>query len=538
MSDLQRAPHLFLLHGLLAFTIGTSTALAQQNSSSYRDTVLAIQQLIQANHTGQAQAAVGAALKRYPANGGLENLLGIIDIQQGNVLQAKQEFARAILHEPKLTGAYLNLARICMQQGELTGDAREQTLHLYEKALQLDSANEEANFEAATLLAAEHKYQLSLDHLRRLDANAQQQIGAEALTCTDEAALGDLPVTTRAAEAMAGNPALTEQDAAGVLPALRAAHRADLIEMIFSAADKRQPLSAAGLRVVGLAQEAEGKDQQARATLEHVFEMNPANAAPLVDLTRIALAERDDKAALGYLAHARELRPGDASLSYEFGVICLRLNLLGEATTAMREAVKQVPDNPEYNFGIGTLTSFLEDPAQALPYLRKYEALRPGDPAGGLALATAYFRDKDFDNARVWLQRAAAHPATAAEAHYYLGCILRQQGESEKALVELTTADRLKPNQPEVLAETGAVYAQMHDFDKAEHKLARALQLDPNSYSANFELLHLYVTRHDPRAAAQAKKFEAMNRQTDEQYRNSMRALEIRPQTVAEQQEK
>jgi tetratricopeptide (TPR) repeat protein len=519
---------------LLAVGLLTPALPAQAPSSEYRETVLAIQQQIQANHLDEAKLQANAALKRYAANGGLENLLGIIAIQQGDAREAKQDFARAIAHDPKLVSAYLNLARIDMQSGESSATDRTRTLQLYEKVVQLDHGNAEANFEAATLLASEHKYQLSLEHLHRLERDARGQIGAEALLCADEAALGHAAAASHAAQALAANPSLTEQDADSVLPALRAAHRADLIDLIFSAANQRQPLSVAGLRIIGLAQEVEGKEQQARATLERVFEMNPSDPEPLIDLTRIALATKDYQGALGYLAHARSLRPDDASLSYEFSLICLKLNLVGEATRAMTEALKQAPDNPTYNFAMGTLASLAQDPSKGLPYLLKYHTMRPDDQAAVMALGAAYFRDKDFDSAKLWLQRAADFPATAAEADYYLGRILRQENESEKALAEVTKSDQLKPNQPEVLAEMGLVYMQMHDLDKAQHELDRALQLDPNSYSANFALLQLYATRHDPRRTEQAKKFDEIKGENDEEYRKTMRVLEIRPVSVAE----
>jgi len=534
MHRLRRSRTRYLPPGFLVLGLVTFALPAQEPSSGYRETILAIQQQIQAGHLDEARLQANAALKRYTANGGLENLLGIIAIQRGDAQEAKQDFSSAIVHDPTLVSAYLNLARIYMQSaGTIAGD-RARAFELYDKAVQLDPANAEANFEAATLLASEHKYQLSVDHLRRLDSGAREQIGAQALICADEAELGHAAAATGAAQALAANPSLTEQDADSVLPALRAAHRADLIDAIFAAANRRQPLSASGVRIIGLAQEAEGQKQQARTTLEHVFEMDPFNPDPLIDLTRIALSEKDYQGALGYLAHARSLRTDDASLSYEFGLICLKINLLGEATRAMTEAVKQAPDNPSYNFALGTLASLAQDPSKGLPYLLKYHNLRPGDEAAVLALGAAYFRDKDFDNARKWLQRATASPVTAAEAHYYLGRILGEENAPEKALAELAKSNQLKPNQPEVLAQMGSVYMQMHDFDRARHELDRALQLDSNSYSANFELLQLYAIRHDPGRSAQAKKFDEIKDENDEEYRKTMRVLEIRPLAVAE----
>ncbi len=534
MRCLWISPARYLSPGLLALGLVTPALLAQSPSSEYRETILAIQQKIQANHLDEAKLQANAALKRYPANGGLENLLGIIAIQQGDAPHAREDFSSAIAHDPGLISAYLNLARIYTQSGHTSAADRTHALQLYDKVAPLDPANAEANFEAATLLAAEHKYQLSLDRLHRLEPGVREQIGAQALICADEAALGHAAATTHAAQALAANPSLTEQDADSVLPALRAAHRADLIDAIFSSANRRQPLSASGVRIIGLAQEAEGKEQLARITLEHVFEMDASDPEPLIDLTRIALSSKDYQGALGYLAHARSLRPDDASLSYEFSLICLKLNLLGEATRAMTEAVKQAPDNPTYNFAMGTLASLAQDPSKGLPYLLKYHSMRPGDPAAALALGAAYFRDKDFDNARIWLQRA-----TASAGHGGRSPLLSWPNPSRGRRVREGSCGaheirQLKPNQPEVLAEMGSVYLQMHDFDRAQHEIDRALQLDPDSYSGNFALLQLYAIRHDPRRIAQARKFDEIKGENDEQYKKTMRVLEIRPLAVAE----
>jgi len=524
------ARHLTLLGGL------TAAAWAQPVTGSYRDRVLAIQEEIQANHLEDARALLSAAFRQYPGDGGLDNLLGIVEIQEGHVARAKQAFAQAIAHSPKLAGAYLNLARIDMESAETNAADQDEAARLYDKVLLMEPGNAEANFNDALLLNWSHRYAASLERLAKLDSEGRHGTRAEVLVCTDETALGHEEAADRAAAELAANPALTEQDAMSVLPALRTAHRADLIDRIFTAANARQPLSAGGLRILGLAEEAEGKPQAARATLERVFAMNPANATPLIDLTRIAVDEKDYQGALGYLAHARTLRPNDASLPYEFGVICLKMNLLGEAARAMGEAVKLAPENADYNFAMGKVEPLAEDPAKALPYLQKYIALRPDDPQGTLALGAAYFRNKDYDNATVWLKRAEKVRSTEAEAKYYLGRILREQDKLEESLADLSAADQLHPDQPEVLAELGQVYLQMRNYPAAEKALDRSLQLDPDGYTANFALLQLYAFNHDTRRAEQAKKFNAIKSKNDEEYRETMRVIEVRPDAVTNPQ--
>jgi tetratricopeptide (TPR) repeat protein len=393
----------------------------------------------------------------------------------------------------------------------------------------MDPASDEANYQIATILSWERSYRSSLAHLARLSASARAQVGAQDILCADEASLGNREDTDRIATSLAANPDLTEQDATLCLPALRTARRADLIERIFAAAADRQPLSPSGLRILGLAQEAEGKLEQARATLERAFAADSKSAVVLVDLTRIAKTAKDYQGALGYLAHARELRPADADLAYEFGSICLNLGLYAEARKAVAEAVKLAPDNPEYNLGLGTVVSFSQDPSDALPYLNKYHALRPQDAEGILALGAAYFRAKDYDNAVKWLQQAIAAPKTSPEAHFYLGRIARQEGRLDDATSELKKSLELQPDHPYVLAELGQICVTTRNYPAAQTYLERAIQLDRDNYAANFGLLQLYVRTGDARSGQQSKRFDEIKDKKEEQDREMMRVVEFRP---------
>ena len=498
-------------------------------NSAYVQSVLSIQHQIEVHDLAGARASIVSSLQKYPANGGLENLLGIVDIQDGNPKAARRDFSAAIRHDPRLASAMLNLARIDMQTASSDAAARSEALSLDEKALQLEPHNDEANYQIATILAWQKSYSRSIEHLQKLSPQAKTQVGAEALLCTDAASLGDRSSTDSATATLAANPDLTEQDVTSCLPALRTAHRADLIDDLLTAVSQRQPLSAAGERILGLAQEAEGKLPLARATLEKAFSADDQSVAILVDLTRVAQTAGDNQGALGYLAHARQLDPHDASLPYEFGAICLRMGLYGEARKALEEAVQLDPQNPTYNFGLGTVISYSEDPSQALPYLQKYHSLRPQDPDGLLALGETSFRAKDYESAIPWLKQAAAQPRTAAEAHFYLGRIARQEGHLDAATAELKLSLSLQPDQSSVLAEIGQICVANQSYPQATTYLQRALHLDPDNYAANFGLLQLYARTGDPRRDAQAKHFDEIRQKQEDQQRQMMRVIEIRP---------
>jgi tetratricopeptide (TPR) repeat protein len=514
---------------LLPMLLPLASAAFAQDSGTYQRTILSIQQQIEAGNLDGARALIASAASKYPNNGGFENLLGVVEIQQGLTAEAIKDFSAAIAHNPRMVGAYLNLSRIRMQSAATDQSARAEALRLSLKALRLDPANDEANYQAATVLFWNKDYRSSFEHLKTLSAKSRAQVGAQALMCADYASLGEHDATSEAEAALAANSDLTEQDADTCLPQLREARRADLIEPLFAAVANQHALSPAGLRILGLAQEAEGKLQPARATLESAFAADSKSVVLLEDLTRVAKTENDNEGALGYLAHARDLDAGNPALAYEFGVICVRMGLLAEARKAIAEALHLAPDNPEYNLEMGIVVSFSEDPSQALPYLKRFHDLRPQDAKGTLALGEANFRAKDLDAALVWLKQAVATPATAPESHLYLGRIARQQGRTEEATAHLKQLLALRPNQPEALAELGQISLQARDYPQAESDFNAALRIDADNYIANFGLLQLYARTGDPRRDQQSRRFDQVKNKKDERDLQMMRAIELRP---------
>ena len=514
---------------LVACVLATQSP-AEQHSPAYQTILLTIQHTIESGDLVGAHALLAQASKRYPADGGIENLLGVVEIQQGHTNAAEQAFTQAIRHSPRLTSAYLNLGRAYMLKATNNKQVQAKALLVYERALTIAPANAEANYQAAVLLMLAQNYQRSLDHLLKLDQPASSLPGALVLLCADHAALGHKQESERAASALAMHPDLTEADAIEILQALKTAGRSDLAVQLLTAAAARAPLSPLGQRSFGLAQESAGSLSDARNTLESVFAADPTSTAVLVDLARVAHSQKDYQGALGYLAHGRDLTPNDPRLPYYFGLVCLDLKLLAESRKALGEAVKLAPENPDYNFAMGTVSEFAQDATLALPYLNKYHGMRPQDPAGILAIGTTYFRAKDFDTAATWLKQAAASPKTAATAHYYLGRIARQQARLDDALAELNQAVALKPDQAEALAELGQVYVQTRNYPEAEKQLSRALAINPENYAANFSLLQLYARTGDSRREQQSKRFDDIKSQNETQYQDVMRIIEIRPQ--------
>ena len=61
-----------------------------------------------------------------------------------------------------------------------------------------------------------------------------------------------------------------------------------------------------------------------------------------------------------------------------------------------------------------------------------------------------YYQKKDFDNARVKLEKAKALNESFANARYMLGLVYDKQGETQKAIVEMQKVLQLNPQNEEI----------------------------------------------------------------------------------------
>jgi Tfp pilus assembly protein PilF len=69
----------------------------------------------------------------------------------------------------------------------------------------------------------------------------------------------------------------------------------------------------------------------------------------------------------------------------------------------------------------------------------------------------------------------------------------------------------------------------MGQHDAAATALDQALNIDPDSYRTNLNLLLLYQRTKDPRQQAQKEKFEHLQKEQEEKLEMVMRSIEVRP---------
>ena len=169
------------------------------------------------------------------------------------------------------------------------------------------------------------------------------------------------------------------------------------------------------------------------------------------------------------------------------------------------------------------------DASQAVPHLNQYLERHPDDRRARFLLGVARFYSGEYEEARRELETASADPTTAARARYFLGRLARQQNRLEEAEAVLKAAVEAEPKFADAWAELGLLYIRRKEHEQAEQVLAKALRLDPDNYRANQNLLMLYQRTRDPRAEAQARRFEQVQQKRSEKEKLLLRTIEVRP---------
>jgi tetratricopeptide (TPR) repeat protein len=489
-----------VIAGLWRSDVGAQTARAA--SLAPRATLERIGELLTRNDAAAADAAVAAALAAFPEDPALHNFAGVVAAQRGAPRSAETHFLEAIRLAPRAPAPYANLGRLYQERSGADASARARAIDVYQRLLAIFPAHQEGLFQAGLLLATDGRFRDALALIERLPIDVQATPQVLAVTAVTREGLGDQAGADRATASLAAHPRLSAADVTAVQPALAHLHDDRLRAALLTALDSRELASPDDRRQLG---------------------------ALLIDLGRRAAKQGDPKGALGYLAHARSLEPQNPRVHFLFGVVCVQLDLGGEAYESLKRAVELDPDNPLVNYAMGAVAVHRHDPSESIPYFERYVRLAPGDLRGRFALGAARYYSQQLDEARRDLEAAASSPQTAAGAHYFLARIARQTDDVVTARREIELALALAPSHADAWAERGLIETRAGQYGEAERALSKALTIDPENYDATRHLATLYGRMRDPRRAGQDARLAALIEKREARMQDFLRLVEVVP---------
>ena len=368
---------------------------------------------------------------------------------------------------------------------EATG-ARERALEDFRLAWSIDRRDP-----VAAYLVADRS--LSLDEA----VDVQPQI--DALTAAQEARLGprsesvfagltlleddlaNLPVFVPAAYA-AGSALVGEGRYGEAIASFREATARDPLVADPAAASPEMREGVTGLR--------QGAVQAARDSLEAAADEFPGSSEARRFLGLAYRAEGRGDDAIATLRQSIARAPSDDRARVMLARVLMEQGRWQEAEQALLETLDLLPQAAEARW----VLSFLYDERNRIG-----EAARALDPAAALALpggrGEIYFRQAwlydlhhDLEAATVALDARARLNPRAPTAYLDLGLAYWRSGEHRRSLLALLMASVLDPDDPESLAAIGQLHLDAGRLRPAEEALRRAVVLAPNREQARFAL--------------------------------------------------
>ncbi|MFZ0589095.1 MAG: tetratricopeptide repeat protein [Bryobacteraceae bacterium] len=260
----------------------------------------------------------------------------------------------------------------------------------------------------------------------------------------------------------------------------------------FRIALTRNPALASANLFAGLSEVELGDPKSALSYLKKAEELDPARPAPLLALGKAYVALRDYGQANGAYTKATTLDSSLAEAWYGVGVTDRSLaeeilneaarsgsikdaaklkvqHLLDGARDALSRAVQLEPNSARTHFIMAESLSDAGNLVKAVPEYRTALKLDPELDAAYLGLATSYWKQREFDQARPLLKRVLEKSPKNAEAAGMMADILQQTGDIQGAehYVEIALAGN-----PDLI-DTRVVLARIH-LAKQQPRLAIA----------------------------------------------------------------
>jgi tetratricopeptide (TPR) repeat protein len=488
------------------------------NTGAQNDDVLFIQESLQSGNLDKASRLLLQAIAHRPNEGGLINLRGILHAKRNELAEAQVDFESAVRLNPTLTPAWRNLGRACSQTGNVPC-----AVQAWQHVQREKPADREAHGSLALLYERQGKF---AESLRELAAGKE---GDSLLEAIDLSALGRLSEAKAVAARMARQPGFTEDDLPVAHGTLDSPKTAGVLAELIEGLDARGLAGVPSLRRLVVAYEQLQRPLDSVRILERIAALEPNNTADLLELARLAEQRKNYKEALGYLAHARDLEPGNGRIHFLFGLIAGELNLPVEAKRSLEQALATDPSNPDYNYALGTVIMSTRDAASAASHFEVYVKAKPSDARGHYALGVAHFTSGAYDKAKEQMKIAETAPDMAGASEYYLGRIARLVGELGEAERRLRKSVELLPGFSETHTELARLSLLKGNIEAARAELEWALQLAPESFQANNQLLVLYQRTHDARAVKQLELLKKLDEDRSKRAELMLRTIEVKP---------
>ena len=453
------------------------------------------------------------------------SVLGAIRFRQQRLDESVAFLQKAVRLEPRLVGAHLTLAQVYTVQGRTP-----QALAMYRQALALDPSNVLARLALAHDATANGNYQQSWDLAQPVAAQLKTSPDGLSVLSADALKLGNHAAVSEMARDW--NRLADVTQAASIsyaLLLLGGGAVADGIGVLEHARDTTPPSFELAFNL-GSAYLLAGHPDQALDAYDQALTIKPDAVAALQQAAGVAEHQNSLERSLSYWLRLKKIQPEDPATLLGFGRVCLKMDLLDDAESALSKAAASRPDDIAYQYTLAAANVGKRQFEAAQTLLEHLITQHPHDAQLEYALGSVLYLQGRLSDAAGHLRESLKVQPEQLGSRYYLALVARDLGNDADAIQMLQALVIRYPNHAPSSEALGGLLMNGQRYSEAETEMRKAVRLDPTSVKANYQLGLLLARMGRKDAADQQLAVAKSLRQEDEtSSRLQLRLLEDTP---------
>jgi tetratricopeptide (TPR) repeat protein len=362
----------------------------------------------------------------------------------------------------------------------------------FERALKADPSNNQARYDLAKLDVSLRQYQKSLDVAQPILSQLLKSEDGLVILGTDYGALRQKEELIGVVHAWHDLPAPSAESSLEFAQLLMAygttAEAKAVVEDIESSPGQMSWTLALTLGRIHLGLEDFDRAEQ---NFELALSLNPACVACDQGVAEVSERQENTEKALAYLLKAKQLKPDDPEILFEFGKICLKRDLIEDALAALGKAVSLKPDD-RYVYVFGSANVARGNLPKAASLFGELLQKHPQDPVLNYAMGTVYYLQSKYTQAEAALKQSIEGQPNQVAAPYYLSLTYSHLGQNDEAEALLRGLVKSHPEYAPSYVKLGTIVMGKHQYAEAQEYLERAIALDSSSEQAHYQLYLLF----------------------------------------------
>jgi len=236
---------------------------------------------------------------------------------------------------------------------------------------------------------------------------------------------------------------------------------------------------------LAVAQQEQGRADDAVASYEKALALKPGYAAALLGLGGLALDAGDPAAAEAHFSGALEANPDFAAAHYNLAVARMRQGNMADARAPLEAAHRLEPEDVDVLVDLAKVLATANDREPALELAKRAASLAPKDVRARMTYGWLLAQSGDHKAAGVEFEGAVAVAPNDVEARLGLARAWVRTGKVAEAAAIFAALSAEVPDAAQIWADWGAALAKLGDFGPAVEKLDEALSRDPKLVAAH-----------------------------------------------------